>query len=224
MTQDDGLSGNDSEGTEELEPRKRSTIWPWILLALVVLVVALLLWVFWRQPKTASVTVIEKTTEIPLSLPEQRPEPVVPLVESASTETSNVALVPDVIGDPRSSAVRTLESTGHAVSTSEVRSASRASGLVVGQSPAGGTPLDRGGVVAISLSVGTPALRDVSMPEVVGLSQAAAESRVKAAGVVPYLTYGDVGIKNGYVISQWPLAGEAVPEGSGGFIQVQLRP
>jgi hypothetical protein len=224
MAQDVGQQGYEAEDTEERDPRNRSSVWPWILLAIVVLVVILLLWLYWRRPQQASVTVINKTVEIPVVVPEPRPEPVVPAVVASSTEASTVPLVPDVLGDPRISAIRTLEGAGYAVTTSDVRTATKTSGLVVGQNPAGGAPLERGGTVAIVLSAGTPATRDVRMPETVGLTQAAAESKVEAAGLVPYLTYGDTGHKEGYVISQWPLAGVLVPAGSEGFIQIQLRP
>ena len=224
MVQDVGGQEYEAEEAEESDPKRRSSLWPWILLAIVVLVVILLLWLFWRQPRQASVTVIKKTTEIPVIVLEPRPEPIVPVVVAPSAEASTSALVPDVMGDPRSSAVQTLQGAGYTVTTSQEYSASKTSGLVVGQNPSGGVSLDRGGTVAIVLSAGTPATQDVRMPEIVGLTQASAESKVTAAGLVPYLTYGDSGQTNGYVISQWPLAGMLVPAGSEGFIQVQLRP
>lgn len=65
---------------------------------------------------------------------------------------------------------------------------------------------------------------EVTMPGITGLSQADAESKVKAAGLVPYLTYGDdPSTTIGHVISQWPLKGETLPRGSEGFIQIQLK-
>ena len=224
MAQDDGQQGYESEEVGEPDSKKRSSVWPWILLTIVVLVVILLLWLYWRQPQTASVTVIKKTTEIPIVVPEPRPEPIVPTATVESAETSTVPLVPDVIGRPKSSAVVVLEGAGYAVTASKAYTASKTSGFVIRQNPAGGTPLDPGGVVAIVVSAGTPVIKDVKMPAIVGLTQSSAESKVKAAGLVPYITYGSSGRPNGHVISQWPLAGELIPAGSEGFIQVQLNP
>ena len=224
MVQDVGPEGSEPRDQEDGGPRRRSGVWPWVVLAIVVLIVILLLWWYWRQPQQASVTVIKKTAEIPITVPEPRPEPTVPTSVVEAAETSTVARVPDVVGDPRSSAVRALEAAGYNVSTTKVYSSSRTSGLVVRQNPAGGTPLDAGATVAIVLSAGTPEIATVKMPDVVGMTQSAAESKVKAAGLVPFITYGNSGIANGLVISQWPLGGESVPEGSEGFIQIQLRP
>ena len=220
--------GGQEYGTQEPEqrgPRARSSIWPWIVLAVVILVVILLLWMYWRQPEPTSVTVIKKTTEIPIVVPEPRPEPVVPSVVVTSTETTaSTRLVPDVLGRPKGNAVSALEGAGYSVSSSQVYSTSKASGFVVEQNPAGGVPLDQGGTVAITVSVGTQTVNDVLMPEVVGLTQASAESKVKAAGLVPTILYGAVGKTAGTVISQWPLGGESLPAGSEGFIQIQITP
>ena len=208
----------------EESPRNRSSVWPWIVLAVIVLVVVLLLWLYWRQPQQATVGVIEKTVEIPIVVPEPRPEPVVPGVVSGSAQTSTTPRVPDVLGTPRSSAVKALERAGYAVSTSRVYRASRASGFVVEQNPAGGLPLDAGGTVSIVIAIGSPVADDVKMPNIVGLSESAAKDKVTAAGLVPYLMYGAANKPDGTVISQWPAAGAMVPAGSEGYIQIQMSP
>jgi beta-lactam-binding protein with PASTA domain len=110
------------------------------------------------------------------------------------------------------------------VSVTEVHSTSKASGLVIGQAPMGGAELEPGGVVTIAVSARAQAVKQVKMPDVVGLRQSSAESKVKNVGLVPYITYGRVGAPNGQVISQWPLPGELLPVGAEGFIQVQLNP
>ncbi len=220
MAQDVGQQGQEPEGPIEQDSGKRSRVWPWVVLAIVVLIVILLLWLYWRRPQQESVTVIKKTAEIPITVSEPRPEPVVPTSAVEAVETSTVARVPDVLGSPRGSAVRTLEGAGYSVTSSTRYSASKASGLVVGQNPGGGSPLETGGTVAIVVSASTPVVPDVKMPDIGGLSQSAAESKVKAAGLVPYITYGTGG-SAGHVISQWPPPGEMVPEGSEGFIQVR---
>jgi len=176
VAQDSGQPEYAAGDGEDLDSQKRKSDWPWILLAVVVLVVILLLWLYWGQPQQAAVTVINKTTEIPIVIPEPRPEPTVPTI--ATTDSAEVSTAPPV--------------TDVAVTSKS--------------------------------SFAKPPVRNVSMPEIVGLTQSSAESKVKAAGLVPYLTYGDIGKANGVVISQWPLAGEQIPEGSEGFIQIQLRP
>jgi beta-lactam-binding protein with PASTA domain len=153
-----------------------------------------------------------------------RPEPILPEPSDASSQTPSGKLVPDVLGDPKNTAVRALEGAGYVVSVSQSYSASKASGIVIGQRPAGGSALDAGEAVAIVVSTSGQAAAEVKMPQIVGLGQAAAESKVKDAGLVPYITYGSSGVPNGQVISQWPLAGDSVPVGSEGFIQVQLNP
>jgi beta-lactam-binding protein with PASTA domain len=235
MTQDDGpqtpesvesaSSASDSTVLEESDTRQRSPLWPWIALSVVVLIVMLLLWLFWRQPLQSSKGSADKTGQTSVVLPDTRPEPVVPEPSGGDTATPVTELVPDVLGDLKSSAVRTLESAGYVVVVSEVYTSSKASGIVVGQKPGGGAALEQGGKVEIVLSVAKQAAGDVKMPAVVGLSQSSAEAKVEAAGLTYSLAYGNIGgISEGHVISQWPLGGEAVPAGSEALIQIQLTP
>jgi hypothetical protein len=67
---------------------------------------------------------------------------------------------------------------------------------------------------------------DVTMPNVMGLTESAAKSKVRAAGLTPYITYGQVAADrpNGRVMSQYPLPGDSVPRGSQGLIQVAFKP
>jgi len=209
--------------TQDGDPRRRRSPWAWILLLIVVLVVIILLWLYWRTPQKATVTIINKTTEIPV-VPEPRPEPTLPSVPASATssETASTRLVPDVLGDSKSSAVNTLNSAGYAVSTSQRYTTSKASGFVIEQTPGGGTALEPGRTVAITVAIGTPAVNDVTMPNVVGLTQSSAEAKIKAVGMVPTVLYGVAGTTPGMVFSQWPAAGDSIPAGSEGFIQIQM--
>jgi hypothetical protein len=202
--------------------QQRSSMRSWVALATVVILVVLFLWLYWRAPAQSSMKSLTGTDQTPVTLPSSRPEPTIPAPASSPADSSTTRLVPDVLGNPRSSAIRTLEDAGYVVSSSEVYSTSKASGLVIGQKPGGGASLDRGSQVAIVISVSNRDISNVEMPDIVGLEQAAAESKVQAAGLTPYLTYGNSGVPEGHVISQWPLPGEMVPEGSQGLIQVQL--
>jgi beta-lactam-binding protein with PASTA domain len=222
MTQDEGRPGY--EGAAESDTLERSSVWPWIALAIVVMVVILFLWLFWRQPQQSSSEAISKTTQTPVVLPSVRPEPVLPAIAVDTSQTPSTRLVPNVLGRPENSAVRALEDAGYSVSVSQFYTVSKAAGIVVGQKPAPGAALDSGGGVAIVVSANNRATAEVKMPDVVGLTQAEAESKVKAVGLVPSIMYGRAGIPQGHVISQWPLAGELLTAGSEGFIQVQLVP
>jgi len=221
MAQDQGQQGYD--GANEPGGRVESSVWPWIALAIVVLVVIFFLWLFWRQPLPSSETTVS-TPQSTVILPAAKPE-ATPSEPAADTfQTSSVKLVPNVLGRPNDSGVRALENAGYVVRVTEVHSASRASGLVIGQEPMGGAELAHGGVVTIAVSARAQAVKQVKMPDVVGLKQSSAESKVKAVGLVPYIMYGRVGVPEGQVISQWPLGGELLPVGAEGFIQVQRNP
>jgi serine/threonine-protein kinase len=188
------------------------------------MVVILFLWLFWRQPQQSSSEAFNSVSQTKVATSTVRPEPIVPTAAADTSDTPLAQLVPDVLGDPQNSAVRALEAAGYSVNLSKVHATSKASGIVIGQTPAGGAPLESGSSVSLVVSSGDQAALDVTMPEIVGLSQASAEAKVKSAGLVPYITYGSSGVPQGQVISQWPLAGEVLPAGSEGFIQIQLNP
>jgi serine/threonine-protein kinase len=228
MAQDVGPEGVGPQTADTSGGRRSIGALPWIALALLVIVVIMLLWWYWRTPAGGNVTVTKTTvTEIPLTTPEPRPEPVIPtaVAESAEASASGVG-VPDVVGDPKASAVRTLEAAGYIVSTDLVYTTSKASGLVIGQNPSGGATLDPGSPVSITVSQAAKDVGNVTMPNVIGLTKSAAESKVKSAGLTPYITYGQAvsGYPNGHVMSQYPEAGDSVPRGSQGLIQVVLVP
>jgi hypothetical protein len=225
MAQDEGQLDPPPDDSDGPGSARNSSIWPWLAMAAVVIIVILFLWMFWRQPRQSTSKTQTETVQSIVVLPAARPEPVVPqaAIGSSPTPTGAAPLVPDVLGDPKNSAVSTIERAGYAASVSETHIASKASGMVIRQNPAGGTELDSGGVVSIVVSASN-ITREVKMPRIVGLSQAAAESKVEAAGLVPYIMYGSSNVPNGQVISQWPPAGDLLPAGSEGFIQVQLNP
>ena len=91
-----------------------------------------------------------------------------------------------------------------------------AAGLVLRQNPAAGTRLGLAGVVALTLSKGQEPVLPVSVPNVVGSAQGAAETAITAAK----LTLGSVTqaysttVPAGLVISQNPAAGASVAPGT----------
>jgi beta-lactam-binding protein with PASTA domain len=119
--------------------------------------------------------------------------------------------VPDVVGLSQTSAEARLEDEGLTVSVEEAES-DEPEGEVISQSPAGGTTVDAGSSVTISVSVGRP---QVTVPDVTGLSPAAASARLRALGLVPSrqersVTNPD---EDGQVIDQRPGAGAEVEKG-----------
>jgi eukaryotic-like serine/threonine-protein kinase len=119
--------------------------------------------------------------------------------------------VPDVVGLSQGSAEGRLEDEGLTVSVEEVES-DEPEGEVISQTPAGGTTVDAGSAVTISVSLGRP---QVTVPDVTGLSPAAASSRLRALGLVPSrqersTTNPD---EDGQVIDQRPGAGADVEKG-----------
>jgi serine/threonine-protein kinase len=126
--------------------------------------------------------------------------------------------VPDVVGESRDTAVATLEGQGFVVEETEVES-DTAAGQVIDQSPAGGTVVDEGSTVEISVSTGPPREPEVEMvtvPGVVGLSVDAASSQLRAAGLdvaTSDQTTRDES-EDGVVLSQSPSGGAEVEEGT----------
>jgi eukaryotic-like serine/threonine-protein kinase len=119
--------------------------------------------------------------------------------------------VPDVTGLSRDSAEGRLRDEGLGVSVEEIES-DEPEDQVISQSPAGGTQVDRGSAVTITVSVGRPR---VTVPDVTGLSPSAASSRLRALGLVPSrqerpVTNPD---EDGQVLEQRPGAGAEVEKG-----------
>jgi serine/threonine-protein kinase len=120
-------------------------------------------------------------------------------------------IVPDVIGLSRESAEGRLRDEGLSVSVEEVES-DEPEDEVISQTPAGGTSVEQGSAVTISVSVGQP---QVTVPDVTGLSPSAASARLRALGLVPSrqersVTNPD---EDGQVLDQRPGAGAEVEEG-----------
>jgi beta-lactam-binding protein with PASTA domain len=120
--------------------------------------------------------------------------------------------VPDVTGLTRDSAVARLRDEGLEVAVDEQES-DEPEGDVISQSPSGGTRVTRGETVTITISTGRP---QVSVPDVVGMSEERASSRLGAAGLNPVRQERQVTdpAQDGVVIEQRPGAGTEVDEGS----------
>ncbi len=134
------------------------------------------------------------------------------------------ATVPDVVGMDEASASSAIKALGFSLVVSYVNSNQVPQGLVVGQSPPGGTVMSPGSTVAITVSKG--AAMEAAVPNVVGLGGEAAKQKLVSAGftyqVYPRAT-GDPS-QVGIVISQFPGGGSAAPPGSTVIIEVGASP
>jgi eukaryotic-like serine/threonine-protein kinase len=131
--------------------------------------------------------------------------------------------VPDVIGLSGDSAESSLAAEGFGVAVQEQESA-EPEGEVIAQSPGGGTEVDRGTTVTITVSTG---IEQVDVPNVIGLSPRDAEGQLGSAGLTAVRSEADVTDpdQDGVVIDQRPGAGVELDEGAQVVIIVGvLRP
>jgi beta-lactam-binding protein with PASTA domain/predicted Ser/Thr protein kinase len=119
--------------------------------------------------------------------------------------------VPDVTGLSRESAEARLRDDGFSVAVEEQES-DETEGDVISQSPAGGTGVARGETVTITVSTGRP---QVAVPDVTGMGEARATSRISGAGLTPVREERPVTdpAQDGRVIEQRPGVGTEVDEG-----------
>lgn len=139
----------------------------------------------------------------------------IPVVEGDVGTHEQPDRVPDVVGDPRTTGVSTISAAGYNVSVSELYSDTVSKGLIITQNPSGGTDLVTGETVDVVVSAGAKAAANVKVPDVIGLSRAAAASKIKAAGLTPYAVYGPQPAgAHGTTFNQWPEPGTLIEAGS----------
>jgi eukaryotic-like serine/threonine-protein kinase len=119
--------------------------------------------------------------------------------------------VPDVVGLSRDSAESQLDGKGLEVVVQEV-SSDKPKDEVITQSPSGGTRLQKGDRVTITVSKGK---ERVQVPDVVGLSPSAAASALRSAGLgaVKHTRTVANQDEDGNVIDQSPAGGTEVDKG-----------
>ncbi len=128
------------------------------------------------------------------------------LVAPFSPAFASTIVVPDVVGEGRIQAQRTLLFAGLRVgSRTEVYHASVPFGYIISQNPIAGATVTSGTAVNIEISLGVP---NSDIPNVVGMTQADAEAAIVAAGLVVRWVFNqhDPVVPAGHVISQSPEA------------------
>jgi beta-lactam-binding protein with PASTA domain/predicted Ser/Thr protein kinase len=123
-----------------------------------------------------------------------------------------LATVPEVVGLSRSSADSRLRGEGLGVAVQEQES-EEAEGTVIAQDPEGGSSVEQGATVTITVSTGIP---KASVPNVVGLGPADAATQIGNAGLVPVQREQTVTdpADDGVVVDQRPGAGATLDEGA----------
>ena len=146
--------------------------------------------------------------------------------------------VPSVVGRSRDDATKQLASAGfHAAAFSVPSQSPR--GFVVAQSPRANAKAPKGSRVRINVSQGAPAATTTTtaggtttstttastkVPSVVGLSQTAAQRRLRTAGFRVRTAYVASSKPSGTVVAQRPAAGTALRRGTAVRINVSTGP
>ena len=133
--------------------------------------------------------------------------------------------MPNVTGKTQSDAESAIKGAGLVPVVYKGSSSSVASGKVYGQVPSAGSKVEKGSEVGIFVSTGPAPTTStaVSVPNVVGKSEADAQSALQAAGLVgvKYTGYSST-VAKGMVIQQLPAAGSKVDKGTQVGYQVSL--
>ena len=119
--------------------------------------------------------------------------------------------VPSVRNTQLELAIRELEKQGLKVTADQQPSGSVKKGFAIGTSPEEGTEVERGSRVRLFVSSG-PA--KISVPDVVGLSREAAETRLTREGFDPDVEKRQSDQPEDEVISQSPVAGTRLDDGA----------
>lgn len=134
--------------------------------------------------------------------------------------------IPDVAGSTEQAARTALTEAGFVdIATTSVASETVPAGTVIGTDPAAGTTLGQDQTVTLQISSGPPAM--VVVPDVVGLTQAAAETALSDLGLSPAVATTEVAADDptiGQVVSASPAAGAEVAPGSTVTITVAVAP
>ena len=163
------------------------------------------------QQNDATVPAGNVISQNPIGGTEVEIESSVDLVVSLGPAIVTVS-VPDVTGQPQAGAEQALLDVGLTVGTvTEIDDDAVPAGDVIDQDPAAGSVVDEGSSVNLLVSSGPGA---ISVPDVVGETQAQAQSILDATGFVFAINTEQAfsnSVASGLVISQDPSAGTLIP-------------
>jgi serine/threonine-protein kinase len=159
----------------------------------------------------------------------------IPVILFVSTRDP-IVYVADVEGQTRASAINVLTGLGLEYEVRYLFNATVASGRVISQDPAAGTPQSQGTIVTIAVSRGErpPLLVEeetelhnyIVVPQVVMASREVAVSTLTNHGfsIITREVASDAVIPVGRVVSQYPVAGTSQREGSSVTITISVAP
>jgi Serine/threonine protein kinase len=131
-------------------------------------------------------------------------------------------VVPDVTGLDQNDALRQLQAAGFRVATTNEPSSSVTAGRVIRSQPGGGEKAAKDSTVTIVVSSGA---KQVTVPDVVGMSQSSAVNALSAAGFKVNVSQAvSTNANIGKVISQNPAANGKADDGSTVTITVGIAP
>ena len=149
------------------------------------------------------------------------PGDVVALVVSKGPAPVKVK-VPELNGKSQSEAEAALKAVGLVGVAAKSYSDTVSKGVVFGQNPVAGASMSPGSKVGFEVSQGK-STQSVTVPNVVGKTQADAVSAINAAGLVPSAVYTiDAKVPKGNVVSQSPAGGAKTAKGAVVGIVVSL--
>jgi serine/threonine-protein kinase len=121
--------------------------------------------------------------------------------------------VPSVVGESQTAAEAALTSAGLEVGAISARVSTQSAGSVLAQSPRAGTMLPSGSKVSLTVA---HAPSEVSVPNVVGESEASAAAALGAAGLTPKISSVNTSdpAKVGVVLNQRPAGGHRARKGA----------
>lgn len=221
---------------------KSSLVWLWVLLAILA-VVAIGVGIWWAMGQTATVPDVVgmdqaqaeaaltdagfklgSVTTTPSDDAEGKVVEQDPAAGSEARKGSAVDLViaggpelvevPDVLRMKADDAQKALEGAGFETAVTEAFDDTVAEGDVISQSPSAGQKVPKGTTVGITVSKG-PEPELVTVPNVVGLTQTAAQDALKGAGLAYQVAENyDDEVAAGNVITQLPDGGAKVAPGT----------
>ena len=134
------------------------------------------------------------------------------------------ATVPDLVGEPASTARRELQEAGLRVQIERVAS-SRPLGTVIRQSPEAGTDVEGGTVVSLQVAKPRPAAPPtIDVPRLIGLDVSDARARLRDLGLGSTVTRVESPKPPGTVVEQSPSAGSALERGGTVTLTVSSGP
>ncbi|MGD2093813.1 MAG: PASTA domain-containing protein [Phycisphaerales bacterium] len=149
----------------------------------------------------------------------------VDVVVSSGPCTTDVE-VPDINGNTEFWAEYALDVCGLTLgSVTYVCNNTVMAGVVISQSPSAGSMVPVGSSVDVVITTGPCTGNEVTVPDVVGMSEDDAGTRIRSAGFTISWThqYSDT-VPEGHVISQDPQGGTSAPEGSDVSLVLSLGP